>query len=302
MQRDFSKLSGQGNFLRRKTMSALAEELRTTVAMYDPELIYFIDDSFLARPRKEIFDFCDMYEEFQIPFWWQSRAENCDAEILQRLAEVNSYRMSFGIECGNEEYRRKVLRRKIANSEILDQFEIISESGIPFSVNLIIGMPGETRQLILDTVELVRCIRGYDSLTVSYFTPYHGTILRTVAINNGWLNPEVITNHTMSGSILDMPRPYVNATEIEGLMRVLPLYCYFPKTEWKEIRRAETYDDMGNQIFNKYSEQYNKEFFGDVELSGNVVVGSTGCRSNPRSSFRVSPERLNKEQIQNLVI
>ena len=302
MQVEFAKAAEQGNFLRRKTMAALAKEIRTFVAINDPELIYFIDDSFLARPRKEVFDFCDMYEEFQIPFFWQSRAETVDEEILQRLADVNSYRMSYGIECGNEDYRRQVLRRKISNAEILDKFEIISESDIPFSMNLIIGMPGETRDLIMDTVELVRCIKGYDSLTVSYFTPYHGTVLRTVALNNGWLDPGVITNHTMSGSILKMPPPYVNSTEIDGLMRVLPLYCYFPKTEWKEIRRAETYDDVGNQIFERYSELYNNEFFRDVKLSGEPVVGGTGCRSNPRSSFRISPERLNEEQIKNLVI
>ena len=109
MQVEFAKAAEQGNFLRRKTMAALAKEIRTFVAINDPELIYFIDDSFLARPRKEVFDFCDMYEEFQIPFFWQSRAETVDEEILQRLSDVNSYRMSYGIECGNEDYRRQVL-------------------------------------------------------------------------------------------------------------------------------------------------------------------------------------------------
>ena len=109
--------------------------------------------------------------------------------------------MSFGIECGNEDYRSKVLRRNISNAKILDQFKIISRSSIPFSVNLIIGMPGETRELIMDTVELVRSVQGYDSLTVSYFTPYHGTVLRTVAIANKWMDGAPITNPAMSGSI-----------------------------------------------------------------------------------------------------
>jgi len=31
---------------------------------------------------------------------------------------------------------------------------MIAESGIAFSLNLIIGMPGETLELIMDTIEL----------------------------------------------------------------------------------------------------------------------------------------------------
>ncbi len=301
MQREFSKNSNQGNFLRRKTMLALAEELRQNLTINEAELIYFIDDSFLARPRAEIFEFCKMYEEFMLPFWWQSRVENVDDEILVRLAEVNSFRMSFGIECGNEDYRSKVLRRNISNAKILDQFKIISRSSIPFSVNLIIGMPGETRELIMDTVELVRSVQGYDSLTVSYFTPYHGTVLRTVAIANKWMDGTTITNHTMSGSILEMPPPYVSSQDIDGLMRTLPLYCYFPKSDWKDVERAEIFDDEGNQIYKELSERYRSEFFSDVALPGLEVVGATGCRSNPRDSFRTSPKRLSEEQIVALV-
>ena len=50
------------------------------------------------------------------------------------------------------------------------------------SVNLIIGFPGETRNLVMETVELVKCIKGYDTITVSIFTPYRGTVLQKIAV------------------------------------------------------------------------------------------------------------------------
>ena len=100
----------------------------------------------------------------------------------------------------------------------------------------------------METVELVRAIGGYDSLTVSIFTPYHGTELREVALKNNWLDPERMTVHFTSSSILDMPPPYVSAKDIDGLIRVIPLYCYFPKSEWDQIRRAENDDERGNEI------------------------------------------------------
>ena len=99
-----------------------------------------------------------------------------------------------------------------------------------------------------------------------------------------------------------MPRPYVNATEIEGLMRVLPLYCYFPKSEWKNIQRAEKNDELGAQQFKVYADQYKKEFFKDYQLHGQEIKGAAGCRSNPRDSFRISPHRLDPEEMSNLII
>ena len=53
--------------------------------------------------------------------------------------------------------------------------------------------------MIMDTVYLVRQIRGFDTITVSIFTPYHGTVLRKVAVDKGWLNPNYITKEALLG-------------------------------------------------------------------------------------------------------
>jgi len=298
-QRSFSKANDLGNFLRRKTMANLRDELAEYVKLYNPSFFYFVDDSFLARPKAEIFEFCDMYEEFGLPFWFNTRAENCFPDILARLKEVGCYRISFGIECGNEEFRQRILLRSPTNQELLGHFETIAESGIAFSLNLIIGMPGETRELIMDTVEFVSSINGYDALTVSTFTPYHGTVLRSVAVKNGWLDPISITKHTTSRSLLDMPRPYINADEIEGLTAVMPLYCYFPRSDWDNLRRAEIADHDGLKVREHYAAIYRKKFLGETQDSEkNIIIeGTGGCRSNAKDSFRVSPKRLSASDI-----
>ena len=123
-----------------------------------------------------------MYKEFKIPFWFNTRPENCKTEYLEALKEVGAYRISFGVECGNQDFRQRVLLRKPTNEELLNSFEIIQKSGLAFSINLIIGFPGETRELVMETVEFVKNIRGYDTLTVSIFTPYRGTVLQKLRL------------------------------------------------------------------------------------------------------------------------
>ena len=302
MQKNFSKNHGLGNFLRRKSLSSLRTELSELINKFKPEFFYFVDDSFLARPSKEICDFYGMYEEFSLPFWFNTRPENCTKENLKKMKESGCYRISFGIECGNEQYRVKILKRNVSNEQLIEKFKIIEESKIAFSVNLIIGFPGETRELIMDTVELVRSINGFDTLTVSMFTPYHGTVLRGVAVKNGWLEEKAITKHTTSQSMLDMPKPYVSKEDLDGLMRVIPLYCYFPKSEWEAIRRVERDGEEGKQILNRYAAIYKEKFLKQAqdEAKECIVEGQGGCRTNPKDAFRMSPARLTTEEIEML--
>ena len=300
MQLTFSRKNNLGNFLRRKNMDVLKNELCTLRNLFNPEFFMFIDDSFLARPQKEVFEFCDMYKEFRLPFFINTRPENCTSGNLDRLKEVGCYRISAAIESGNEDYRIKVLRRHGTNKDMVRWFNTVTNSGIAYTINLIIGFPGETREMVMNTVELVRAIDGYDTLTVSVFTPYHGTVLREVAIKNGWLDPNTIPEtHFTSSSVLRMPPPYLSPEEIGGLIRVLALYCYFPKSEWENIKRAEIDDTTGNEILEHYSEIYRIKFLGESQDQKQAIIveGGSGCRSNPKDSFRYDSKRLTPEEI-----
>ena len=302
MQVSLAREAELGNFLRTKTMNVLKDEITRTVELYDPEFLYFIDDSFTARKQSDIFDFCDMYEEFKIPFWFNTRPETCTLEMLQRLKEVGAYRISFGIESGNEQFRRKVLTRNVSNKKLKDAFDVIAQSGVAFSLNLIIGLPGETRELVMDTVEFCRTIYGFDTVTVSIFTPYAGTVLRDVAVNNNWLDKNHLTTHTTTKSQLNMPPPYLSSSDIDQLMRVMPLYIYFPKSEWPKLKRAEINDDEGNKILKYYSDIYTKDFLKQNQDDSKVWVvdGGTGCKSNPKDSFALtynSPIRIDDDQL-----
>jgi anaerobic magnesium-protoporphyrin IX monomethyl ester cyclase len=299
-QRVFSKENDLGSFLRRKSMDVLREELVEYRDLYNPNFFYFVDDVFLARPKSEIFEFCDMYEEFKLPFWFNTRSETCEPDVMARLKEVGCYRISFGIECGNEQYRREVLRRKITNEELIDRFAFIAQSGIAFSLNIIIGMPGETRELTMDSVRLIRSIRGYDALTVSIFTPYHGTVLRDVAVKNSWMDAKAITTHTTARSLLKMPEPYLSADDIDGLAFTFPFYTYFPESEWPRIRRAEIPDAEGLALREEFSRRYSEEFLGEDQDAKRALIfeGGSGCRTNPKDAFRFSPMRLSAADVQ----
>ena len=285
--RDFSKENGIGNYLRRKSAQCIERDFLYYKELYDPDLVMFIDDSFLARPKKEMFEFCEMWKKYKVPFWFNTRIENCHPDVLAALKEAGCYRMTFSIECGNEKYRSEVLDRKIPNSEYLKYFGYINESNIPYSLNVIIGLPFETRYMVLETASLVHDSQGYDGLTVSMFQPYHGTKLRTLAVENGFVDPDYITGPEVDTStgllgvwVLKMPEPYLQKEDVFNLANTFSLYAHFPKDRWDEIQKSET----DEKLYAELLAEYNKEFFADMQQGGVDKIKFKSCAKHDATS------------------
>ena len=260
-----AKQKNQGRYTRRKTMDTLRRELGAMVERYDPNFLYINDDAFMARPKREVQEFAEMYKDFKLPFWCQTRFEDVDEDKIGWLREVGLYRMSFGLEHGNEEYRKKKLFRNISNKAMVEKAKILGDFELPYSINIIIGMPYETRELIFDTINLAKDIKTFDSIAVNIFAPYRGTVLRKNAIDEGWLDPTLQATSFIEKSILTMPKPYLQPEEMLGLQRVFPLYVTMPESRYPEIARAEKFDSIGNELFEKLSEKYYIDKYGTSE-------------------------------------
>jgi radical SAM superfamily enzyme YgiQ (UPF0313 family) len=283
--RELAKKFDLGNYMRRKDADTIKRDLDYYIEHIGPDLIMFQDDSFLARPAKEIFEFCEMWKEYKIPFWFNTRVENCKAEYLEALKEAGVHRMTFGLESGNADYRKKYLLRPMRDSVYEDYLHIINESNIPYSLNVLVGMPYETREMVMDSARMIRKARGYDGLTVSMFQPYHGTKLRDMAVEAGFMDPNLI----LSGGFLDsyflhMPKPYLQNEEVFTLNKAFALYAYYEEDMWPLIRKAET----DEELFTKLMDQYKKEFYiGDYQIGGRERIDHlNGCvKHDPSSTY-----------------
>jgi len=264
----FSRDTDLGHFVRIKSTEAIRESLENLIESHQPEYIYIIDDNFLARPKKDLEKFIDMYSDFKLPFWFNTRPETVDSQYLSALKDVGLDRISIGLEHGNFEYRKHVLNRNPTNEKLLKFFDVISDSEVAFSVNVIIGFPDETREMVFETIEFCRQIRGFDTLTISIFTPYHGTELRDLAVRRGYLDPSTLTSHTTSSSILDMPD--FTSEQIDGMLRTFLMYVRFDKDLWQQIELAESFSEEGNRVWKELYDLYVKRFY-QVDQYGDPV-------------------------------
>ena len=227
-------------------MDNLRKEITTLLEKNDGDFLYINDDAFMARPIPEIDAFIEMYDTIRdskgkhIPFWMQTRFEDIrDEGQLARLKQVGLHHASFGLEHGNEEFRKQKLKRNISNEKMIEKARIIQRVGVPYQINVIIGMPYETRDLVFDTIELTREVGGFDAIAPNLFMPYKGTKLREMALEEKWLDPEAQTSSFVGASLLRMPRPYLQENEMVALQRTFRFYAEFPKNRWPEIERVE---------------------------------------------------------------
>ena len=86
-----------------------------------------------------------------------------------------------------------------------------------------------------------------------------------MAIQEGWLDPEVQTTSVIAKSILRMPKPYLQPDEILSLQRVFPLYVRMPESRYPEIAIAERFDEEGNAIFETLSKEFYRMVYGKDE-------------------------------------
>lgn len=252
------------NFFRKKSFEKIREEIRFYIDNWDVEYLYFWADTFLAWTSKEFDEFCDMYSEFKLPFWCQTRPETVNDYNIKRLKEVGLHRLSFGIEHGNEKFRSETISRHFANDRIIEALKVPKQYDVSFSVNNIIGFPHETRELAEDTIRLNRQIDA-DNFNCYAFSPFHGTPLRREAERLGLIDPDKITMSLTRGSILDLPG--FSKEQILGMMRTFVMYVKFPESRFPEIRKAEAFTPQGDKIWNKLREEYIEEFYETDEVT-----------------------------------
>jgi radical SAM superfamily enzyme YgiQ (UPF0313 family) len=253
------------SYIRRKSFENMRKELLFYKEKMGAQYLYFWADTFFTWKKGEFEQFAEMYQDIGLPFWCQTRIETAREDKMKLLRDIGCARISFGIEHGNEMFRRKWIERPVSDELMLKNFAIVEDSGIPFSVNNILGFPHETRELAFDTIEFNRKINAHDRNAYA-FTPFHGTPLRIECERLGYLKNKDISKSMVSRideNPLDMPQ--FPRTEIGKIVKTFNMYVKFPKNRWPEIKKAEEDTPEGNKIYQELKNEFTSLFFNEQD-------------------------------------
>ena len=247
-----------GKWYRWKSLDRIFIELKAYAERYSIEFFYFISESFLSMPKAMFHEFCERYRELRIPFWFNTRPETITQEKVKMLEEIGCFRVGIGLEHGSPEFRELMLNRKVSNERIIEACHLIENSAISYSINNIIGFPGETREQVFETIRLNRQITP-NSVGTFVFTPFRGTWLYEYCTERGYIDESTPVGDLNRGSVLK--NNTLSAEEIAGLLRTFPLYVHFPEEMFPLIKKSEKFDVEGNHVFEELAARYRVEHF-----------------------------------------
>ena len=201
-----NRYKGLGKYVRFRSVPHILAEIRELQARYPVKAINFQDDTF-TLDEKWTLEFCAAYpREFRYPFWINTRVERLSEEVVKALAEAGCKGVRIGIESGNEGLRRDILKRRMGNDDIVAAFRRLRKHGLKAYTCNMLGVPGETKEMIEETIELNRRLEP-DDLQFSVFYPYPMTELYDVAVEKGYYAPRQgsLSSYYSRASVLSLP-------------------------------------------------------------------------------------------------
>jgi radical SAM superfamily enzyme YgiQ (UPF0313 family) len=247
----FFKDHNCGLYYRNLNGERIIEHIEYQVKKHNPEFIYFSTENFLAMKDEDFCTFINKYEKIRIPFWIQTRIETITRERIQDLRKVGLYWITLGLEHGNEEFRKKFLKRYYSNKMFFERMDILREVGMGASLNNIIGFPFETRELIFDTIRMNKQLYEKNprlESNVCVFTPFRGCELYDVCKENGLLDDAPFTSSQDQDekSVLKFSADF--AETLEGMVRTFNLYVKLPECYYNDIKMAEKPTSDGDRM------------------------------------------------------
>ncbi|MCT6879434.1 MAG: hopanoid biosynthesis associated radical SAM protein HpnJ [Commensalibacter sp.] len=180
---------------------------------YFPQVkeFFFDDDTFTDDlPRAEAI----ARELGKMGITWSCNAKaNVPRKTLEVLRNNGLRLLLVGYESGNQQILHNI--KKGMRVEVAREFtKNCHELGIKIHGTFILGLPGETKETIQETIKFATEINPH-TLQVSLAAPYPGTYLYKQALENGWLdekNAELIDDNGVQ--IAPLHYPHLSHTEI----------------------------------------------------------------------------------------
>jgi hopanoid biosynthesis associated radical SAM protein HpnJ len=226
-----------GHRWRQRSVESVRDEVEWALDAFKPQglkEIFFDDDTFTYNPKRMV----EMSGAFKpLKFQWSCTSRShLDYDTLKVMADAGCRLFIVGFESGNDQILKNI-RKGISAKRSLEFVRNCKKVGIKVHADFIIGLPGETRETIKETIAYAKEMDP-ETLQVSVAHAYPGTEMYEWFRGNG-----VILNTTMSdelGQQLPMANfPHLSGAEmLDWVHKFYDEYYFRPKVVARIVKGA----------------------------------------------------------------
>jgi len=173
-----------GHVYRTRSAEIVAAEIAHAQKLFPQAKEFFFDDDTFTDDLRRAEDIARRLGKLGVTWSCNAKA-NVPYETLKILRDNGLRLLLVGYESGNQQILhniKKGMRVDVARRFTADCHKL----GIAIHGTFILGLPGETRETIEETVRFATAINPH-TIQVSLAAPYPGTVLYEQAMENGWL-------------------------------------------------------------------------------------------------------------------
>lgn len=175
---------------RTRSVDNIMEEIDELVTKYKIEEIQFLDDNMTVDKNraKELFKRMRKYDLS----WCTPHGLaiiTLDEEMIRLMAESGAYQISIGVESGSQEVLDNIIHKNLKLSMVKPVVDAAHNHGISVHGLFVVGLPGETREQIMQTFDFPKKI-GFESVSFFTATPLPGSDLWEECLEKGYLSDD----------------------------------------------------------------------------------------------------------------
>lgn len=158
--------------LRMRSAKNVYEEIKSLKEKYGYNSFMFFDDTMTIN-RKRMIEICDLLKPLNIIYRCFIRSDTIDKPMLEKMKESGCVEVGMGMESGSQRILNIVNKGETVE-ENLKAVILCRELGIRIKGFFIIGLPGESRQTIGETMDFLGKAKLND-IDVTIYSPYPGS-------------------------------------------------------------------------------------------------------------------------------
>jgi hopanoid biosynthesis associated radical SAM protein HpnJ len=120
--------------------------------------------------------------------WTINARANCDYETLKIMKEAGLRHLVVGYESGSDKIL-KTMKKGVTVEQATRFTRDCKKLGLSIHGAFIMGLPGETRETINETIEYAKRL-DLESIQASIASPYPGTEFYDLCVENGWISSD----------------------------------------------------------------------------------------------------------------
>lgn len=191
-----------GQKLRLRSAKNVVDEMEHLVTDHDIEMVAFMDDTFTLN-KKRVYEICDAIKDRGLDNYWgcTARVDTISEDLLKTMKDAGCITMFLGVESADQQVLNQVNKKTNIN-RIKKTFELTRKYGMRTIASVVLGMPGDTKKSIKNTIKFVKILEPSYAV-FSLATPYPGTDFYLKAASENLIKINDWSKYTLLSPVLE---------------------------------------------------------------------------------------------------